>query len=222
MPELVPRYNIAPTQQVPIVRVTAGSPHRSLSLARWGLIPSWAKDPSIGNRLINARSETVAEKPSFRSAFKRQRCLVAADGYYEWKKTGAAKQPYHIRLQDGQVFGFAGLWESWSGPRDAPLEQPLETCTIITTAANDFTRQIHDRMPVILRPDDYELWLDPELQEPAPLLPLLRALESDEMVANPVSTFVNRPANDSPRCIEIQKEPGAGNREPNPGPTRGE
>jgi putative SOS response-associated peptidase YedK len=193
-----PRYNIAPTQSVAAVReVEKGL--RQFDLLRWGLIPSWAKDPSIGNRTINARAETVAEKPSFRSAFRRRRCLVLADGYFEWRKEGAKKQPYYIRLQDERPFAFAGLWERWT-PGDP--ESTLETCTLITTDANELTREIHDRMPVILSPADYAQWLDPGLDDAKRLLPLLRPFETGPMIATPVSTRVNNPKHDAPDCVE--------------------
>ena len=148
----MPRFNIAPTQSVAVVRQSGGKETRQLCLLRWGLIPAWAKDPSIGARLINARAETVAEKPAFRSAFKSRRCLIPADGYYEWKKTGSRKQPYYLRLQDERPFALAGLWDRWNG---GGKDAPLETCTIITTEANEITCPIHDRMPAILAEDDY-------------------------------------------------------------------
>jgi putative SOS response-associated peptidase YedK len=176
-----------------------------LTLLSWGLIPAWAKDPAMGRRMINARAETVAEKPAFRSAFRRRRCLIAADGYYEWRKTGKTKQPYYIRLKDERLFAFAGLWESWTGP-DHSDSQPLETCTIITTRANELSQPIHDRMPAILRESDYDLWLDPAEQDRDRLTPLLEPYDSDLMIADPVSTLVNNPRNDKPGCIEIQKE----------------
>lgn len=196
------RYNIAPTQEVAIVRSTPRG--RELARVRWGLVPSWAKDPSIGNRMINARAETVAEKPSFRSAFKRRRCLVAADGFYEWQKQpDGSKQPFHLRLKSGQPFGIAGLWERWrdrgNADEDAP---PLETCTLITTRPNELTAQVHDRMPVILRPQDYDLWLDPDVSDRERLEALLVPHAADAMEVFPVSRFVNKPGNDSPRCIE--------------------
>ena len=177
---------------------------------RWGLIPTWAKDAKIAHTLINARSETIAEKPSFRTAFKKRRCLVLADGYYEWPKatsgkTTAKKQPFYITMQDERPFALAGLWEYWPGPKDVERPTPVETCTIITTETNDLTRDLHDRMPVILRPDDYELWLDPELQEREPLLPLLTPFPSDEMKMAPVSTRVNSVKNDDPDCIEPER-----------------
>ncbi len=200
-PDLAPRYNIAPTQDVAVVRATPEA-GRQLALLRWGLIPSWAKDPKIGNRMINARGESVAEKPSFRSAFKRRRCLVLADGYYEWRKIGKAKQPYWIRMQDERPFGLAGLWETWRGGDDI-----VESCTIITTSANELTKQIHDRMPVILDDGDYELWLDPSVQDRQLVEPLLRPYDDGEMTFDPVSTVVNSPKNDRAECIEPVDDP---------------
>ena len=199
-PEMTPRYNIAPTQNVPVVRCQAGE-GRELALLRWGLVPSWAKDPSIGNRMINARAETVATKPSYRAAFKRRRCLVPADGYYEWKKTGKAKQPYLIRLQDECPFAMAGLWESWQDAGGAALQ----TFTIITTEANEATCDIHNRMPVILSPGEYPLWLDPEFERAEQLQELLQPYDSHAMRLDPVSTFVNNPRHDSSECIEVRK-----------------
>jgi putative SOS response-associated peptidase YedK len=145
VPPLAPRFNIAPTQAVPAVRACTDRPSRELVLLRWGLVPSWADDVSIGNRLLNARAETVASKPSFRTAFRRRRCLLPADGFYEWKAAGKKKQPYHFHLQDGQVFAFAGLWEEWQRDGEA-----IFSCTILTTSANDLLVRYHDRMPVIL------------------------------------------------------------------------
>ena len=173
-PEMVLRYNIAPTQAVAIVQIAAGTSVRRWQMVRWGLIPSWAKDASIGNRMINARGETLADKPAFRAAFRRRRCLVPADGYFEWQKTGSVKQPYYIRLCDDRPFAMAGLWESWLNPT---TNEPLQSCTIITTQANQLTQPIHDRMPVILDAADYELWLDPQLQDPERLGALLRPFE---------------------------------------------
>jgi putative SOS response-associated peptidase YedK len=196
VPDVPPRFNIAPTQGVPIVRV-GDDGNRGLSFAHWGLIPSWAEDPAIGNRMINARADTVATKPSFRTAYKKRRCLLVADGFYEWQKTGAKKQPYYIRLKDDGPFAFAGLWERWK--RD---DKAIESCTIITTDANELMQPIHDRMPVILQPDAYELWLDPAVQEPERLQPLLRPFAAGEMAAYPVSTVVNSPRNERAECVE--------------------
>jgi putative SOS response-associated peptidase YedK len=215
IPDMPPRYNIAPTQSVAAVRVVTSErmvPSRELALLHWGLIPFWAKDPKIGARMINARSETAAEKPAFRAAFRRRRCLVVADGFYEWQKTDRGKQPFYVRLRDGRPFAFAGLWEHWKGPEsvsgsgDPAQSTAIESCTLLTTTPNDLLRRIHNRMPVILHPADYDLWLDPELQEAERLQPLLGAYPPEEMEAYPVSRFVNKPANDDPRCIEPQAE----------------
>lgn len=192
--DLGPRYNIAPSQAVAVI---TNSPQRKLEIFQWGLIPSWAKDPKIGNKLINARAETLAEKPSFRTALKRRRCLVVADGFYEWKKEGSRKTPMYITLDDGRPFGFAGLWEIWQPP-DGSL---LKTCTIITTEPNALTGQIHNRMPAILPPEDYDAWLQPGEAPAETLLPLLRPYDARHMKAVPVSTRVNRPEFDSPECV---------------------
>lgn len=194
VPSLEPRYNIAPTQLVPTVLST---PKRQFQLLRWGLIPSWAKDPAMGARLINARAETVEEKPSFRSAFRHRRCLVIADGFYEWQRQDRKKQPFYFRLQDGRPFAFAGLWEHW----EAPGGEAIESCTILTTEANELLRPIHDRMPVILAPKDYDLWLDPTVQKLEPLQQLLCPYQSEAMTSYAVSTQVNNPANNSAECI---------------------
>lgn len=202
VPDLRPRYNIAPTQEVAAVR--RGKEGRGFAWLKWGLVPRWAEDPSIGNRMINARSETAAEKPSFRSAFKKQRCLVVADGYYEWKKLpDGTKQPYYIRLKGGAPFGIAGLWEHWEGEGG-----PVDSCTLLTTSPNELAGSIHDRMPVILAPEDYDLWLDPAVADRAKLEALLRAYDGEKMEAWPVSRFVNSPTNDGPRCIEPVAGPG--------------
>ncbi len=193
------RFNIAPSQPVATVRTLDSTAGRRFSLLRWGLIPSWAKDKSIGYKLINARSETIDTKPSFRNAFKRRRCLILSDGYYEWKKQAAStkKQPYYIRLRDGQPFAFAGLWETWQ-PGDGSA---LESCTIITTEANDLTRPIHPRMPVILDPDDYDRWLDPNSSDTAELKARLGPFRSESMTLFPVSTLVNSPKNEMSECV---------------------
>jgi putative SOS response-associated peptidase YedK len=164
---------------------------------RWGLIPSWAKDPSIGNRMINARAETIAEKPAFRAALKKRRCLIPADGFFEWQKLGNVKQPVRIVLKSRQPFGFAGLWEQWV----APDGEGILSCTIITTEANELLKPIHDRMPVILMQDVEAVWLDPKIQETEKLLPLLRQYPPEQMEFYPVSREVNSPAHDTPDCI---------------------
>ena len=195
------RYNIAPTQEVAAVRVMSaetGAGRRELAWLRWGLVPGWAKDPAVGSRMINARAESVAEKPSFRTPLSRRRCLILADGFYEWQAVGQKKQPYFIRLVDDRPFALAGLWERWEGP-DHRL---VESCTIITTEANALMRPIHDRMPVILPPECLDRWLDPALRDAAAVTPLLRPYPAEDMIAGPVSTYVNSPAHDDPRCIE--------------------
>lgn len=199
-PELAPRYNIAPTQPVGIVRRDPEG-GREWALVYWGLIPSWSKDPSMGAKMINARGETVAEKPSFRAAMKRRRCLVPADGFYEWKRTGSAKQPYFIHMQDGRPFAFAGLWEMWTSPDGSELD----SCTIITTGPNELMSALHNRMPVILQPEDYEQWLgegkDADARELDQLQHLLRPLDDGLLEAVPVSRYVNSPTNEGEACI---------------------
>ena len=162
---------------------------------RWGLITSWAKDTAMGARMINARAETVTEKPSFRNAFRQRRCLVLADGFYEWQRQEGKKQPFYFRLQNGEPFGFAGLWERWQA-----ADEEVISCTIITTQANDVLRPIHERMPVILNPKDYDLWLNPEAQA-EPLQQLLCPYQAEAMTSYRVSTKVNNPAHNSPECI---------------------
>jgi putative SOS response-associated peptidase YedK len=193
------RFNIAPTQPVAAVRRVGESrePGHQLVWLKWGLVPSWAKDPRTGNSLINARAESVAEKPAFRAAFRRRRCLVLADGFYEWQRTGPKKQPYFIRLADDRPFAFAGLWEFWEGLDHSSLE----TCTLITTGPNELMAPIHNRMPVILSPDNYDRWLDPAVQQPEQLQPLLRPYPNDAMLAYPVGTHVNNPRNEDANCI---------------------
>ena len=199
---LRPRYNVAPSQDVAVARTSEEG--RTLSMLRWGLIPAWAKDHAIGHKLINARSETAAEKPSFRSAFRHRRCLIPADGFYEWKRRGGTRQPWLFGLGDGEPMVFAGLWERWTVPEGAALTGSLaerspgdavETCTILTTAANETVSPVHGRMPVILPPEAWDVWL---AGEEVPLGPY----PADDMTAHPVSTHVNRPANDDPRCVE--------------------
>ena len=192
--ELAPNYNVAPTQKVAAVLEDGGQ--RRLEVLRWGLIPPWADDPGIGSRMINARSETAPGKPSFRRAFRERRCLIPADGFYEWQRTNGAKQPYYIHMEDGRPFAFAGLWESWSKG-----EGEIRTCTILTTGANALVGEVHDRMPVILAHDAYDVWLDPA-SERDELTGLLAPYPEDEMETYPVSRFVNSPSNNDPRCIE--------------------
>jgi putative SOS response-associated peptidase YedK len=210
IPSLEPRYNIAPTQPVAAVRAAPEQGHRELVMLRWGLVPFWADDLGIGARMINARSETAAEKPAFRAAFRRRRCLVLADGFYEWQKQNGAKQPYYIRMEDKGTFAFAGLWERWQPKdKDGAGDSVVESCTLLTTQPNDLVRALHNRMPVILEPEDYDLWLDPRVQNAEVLKPLLGAYPSEEMTAYPVSRWVNKPQHDGPACIEplVQEGP---------------
>jgi putative SOS response-associated peptidase YedK len=197
VPDLLPRFNIAPSQPVAVVRQQPGAEARELTFLRWGLIPSWADDPSIGNRLANARSETAATKPSFRRAFRSRRCLVVADGFYEWQRTNGRKQPYCIGLQSQRPFGLAGLWERWEKG-----EEPVESCTILTTDANELMQPIHEWMPVVLPPDQYDLWLDPRCQDSEKLANFLQPFPSEGMLAYRVSALVNNPKNDVPQCVE--------------------
>ncbi|MBN2472979.1 MAG: SOS response-associated peptidase [Pirellulales bacterium] len=200
LPPFAPRFNIAPSQPVPVVRLPPRQPEspRELVWLCWGLIPGWAKDPAIGNRMINARSETAAEKPAYRAAFRRRRCLVAADGFYEWQRGGKRKQPYFIRLRDDRPFALAGLWESWEGPDHAAIE----SCTILTTEPNALMRPIHNRMPVILAEDAYQPWLDPGAQQPERLRAMLCPYPEQDMTAHPVGTYVNNPTHEGPQCVE--------------------
>ena len=193
-----PRYNIAPTDSVPIIRQDSKQPIRTASLLRWGLIPSWAKDASVGARMINARCETAATKPAFREPLARRRCLVPADGFYEWQKTGKSKQPFCFTLSDESVFAFAGIWDRWRNPAGSWVE----TFSILTTTPNAVTADVHDRMPVILRPDDYDLWLDPGFQNIDGVTTLLKPVDAKLMKRYPVSTRVNAVANDDPQCAE--------------------
>ena len=200
LPNLPPRYNVAPTQRVPIVRRAQDNVARELAQVRWGLIPLWAKDETIGAKMINARGEGIDAKPSFREAFKRgRRCLIPADGFYEWQKEGSAKQPWRITLADGGTLAFAGLWERWE---KAPDGVPVESCTIITTAANALVATLHDRMPVILPAAAYGPWLGEVSASSRELLALLMPYPPDAMRAYPVSTVVNSPKNDGPECVE--------------------
>lgn len=190
-------YNIAPTQMVATVLHNPETNKREFHSLRWGLIPSWAKDISIGAKLINARSETVAEKPSFRAAFKRRRCLIVADGFYEWQRLEGKKQPFYFRLQDGEAFSFAGLWEQWQSTEG----EKIDSCTILTTVANELLQPIHDRMPVVLDTKYYDLWLDPQVQNPETLQQVLHPYPASAMTAYKVSTLVNNPKHNHADCI---------------------
>jgi len=195
---MVPRYNIAPTQNIAAI-LNKESPGRVLTEMRWGLIPAWADDPKIGNRMINARAETLAEKPSFKRSLAKKRCLIPADGFYEWKKNGKAKTPMRITLKNQEVFAFAGLWDTWN---KNPKGETVNSCTIITCEANSFMKSIHDRMPVILRKEAEDDWLDLNIIEPAKLLKLLSPYPAKELTAYVVSSMVNSPRYDGPECVK--------------------
>jgi len=200
-PVLRPRYNIAPSQPVAVIRTSSDTRQRKLEPMQWGLVPSWSKGPTQGPRPINARSEQAAGKPFFRNAMRKRRCLIPADGFYEWQKNPdnpkARKQPFAIHLADKQPFAMAGLWEYWEGH-----EGSLLTCTIMTTAPNELMADIHDRMPVILSPDAYDRWLDPQVQDAADVADLLRPYPAKRMHAYPITPRVNLPANNDERCLE--------------------
>jgi putative SOS response-associated peptidase YedK len=193
-PDLPPRYNIAPSQPVACVR---GGRSWTLDMLRWGLIPGWANDAKIGHSLINARAESIAEKPAFRAAFRQRRCLIPADGFYVWAHRGVAARAFHVRLSDYAAFAFAGLWETWVQPGCGPLE----TCCIITTMANDVVARVTDRMPVLIDPGDFGRWLDPAVPSTDELLPLLRPYPAAEMMTVAVGPLVNSPKNDDPSCL---------------------
>lgn len=201
-----PRYNIAPTQNVSVVRAGADGQREAVSL-RWGLVPSWSKDGPSGRPLINARSETVADKPSFRSAYRRRRCLIPADGFFEWQTSGKRKQPFYIRQPSEEPMSFAGLWEIWDGTKIGMGQ--IESCVVLTTAANNTVAQLHDRMPVILSPDDYDCWLDPAVKEQDQMdaiNALLQPATDQFLTFDPVTTFVNKAMNEGPECVTIQRE----------------
>jgi putative SOS response-associated peptidase YedK len=196
-PDIPPRYNIAPSQDVLTVIEDRETAVREARPMRWGLVPFWAKEPSAGIRTINARAETVADRPVFRRPFRERRCLIPADGFYEWQRQGARKQPYYVRLSSGEPFAFAGLWDRWT-----PAEgDSIETCTILTTSANEVVAPLHDRMPVIVPTAAYGLWLDRAMRDAERLRPLLTPYPAAEMTAYPVSLLVNNPRNDTPDCI---------------------
>ncbi len=197
---LIPRYNVAPTQAALAARTTPQG-CRELVTLYWGLIPFWAKERKVGFSTINARAETVATKPSFRDAFRQRRCLIAADGFYEWKRLDGRKQPYYIGLKGRQPFAFAGLWEHWEGGGEI-----INSCAIIVTQANKLLGAIHDRMPVILDAEDYDLWLDPATKEPRLLESLLRPYPMERLTAYPISTRVNNPKNDDRSLLAAMLE----------------
>jgi putative SOS response-associated peptidase YedK len=191
-----PRYNIAPTQPVPVIRQHPKEPVRELSLMRWGFIPSWAKDSSVAAQMINARAETASTKPAFRDSLKSRRCLIPADGFYEWARTGKTKQPYCFEVGEGELFAFAGLWDRWKDGTG----RVLETCSILTTTPNAVTSAVHDRMPVILDPDSYDLWLDPGMTKVEAVSDLLRPCDALQMRCFPVSSRINSVVNDDEEC----------------------
>jgi putative SOS response-associated peptidase YedK len=197
--ELFPRYNIAPTQPVMIVRENTYTKEREMTHVVWGLIPSWAKDVAIGQRMINARSESAATKQGYRGAMKYRRCLVPADGFYEWKKAEkkGPKQPYFIHKRDGELLGLAGLWEHWQGPGG----EEVESCTILTTEPNEAMSALHDRMPVILSPDDYDRWLSTKIEEPEDVRDLMKPCPAEWLALRAVGTFVNSARNEGEQCL---------------------
>jgi len=192
---LKPRYNIAPSQQVPIVRDTDTG--REMVTAQWGLVPHWSKEPKTKYSTINARIETVAEKPVYRSPFKHRRCLIPADGFYEWKVVEGKKTPHHIRMHDGDVFALAGLWDRWEGEAES-----LESCSIIVMPANDVMKSLHERMPAIITPAHYDQWLDSKITEKTEIMGCLNSAPSSQLVTYPISPWVNSPKHDDARCIE--------------------
>jgi putative SOS response-associated peptidase YedK len=195
-PDLVPRFNIAPSQDILVVRVTPGHKRECVPL-HWGLIPGWAMEEKTPYHMINARAETLAEKPAFRTAYRHRRCLIPVSGFYEWQAKGKQKQPYAIGMKDGGIFSLAGLWEHWEGLQG----KIVESCTIIVTDANKLLAPIHERMPLIIAVENYARWLDPDIQDPDRLRTLLRPFPAGRMQAHTVSQHVNNPENDNPECI---------------------
>jgi putative SOS response-associated peptidase YedK len=193
--ELKPRYNITPSQDIPIIRDT--ETEREMAMARWGLIPSWSKESKSKYSTINARIESVAEKPTYRTPFKRRRCLIPADGFYEWKVVNGKKIPHYIRMRDSSVFAFAGLWDRWEGE-----EGRIESCTIIVMPSNEIMKPIHERMPAIIAPAHYDWWLDSRVTDKQEIMPYLTSAPSIHLITHPVSTWVNLPRNDDERCIQ--------------------
>jgi len=194
IPDMAASYNITPSQ--PVAAVRKPGQQREMAMLRWGLVPSWAQELKTNYSMINARAETVAEKPAYRTAFRQRRCLIPADGFYEWKQTPDGKQPYYIRMQQDGVFALAGLWERWE-----KQDEVVESCSIIVTQANDTIRPVHDRMPVIIRSSDFDRWLDPECRDAAAMKALLQPWPAGEMTAYPVGKYVNRPVNNDAQCI---------------------
>ncbi len=200
IPDLLPRFNIAPGQPVAVIRQQPQAERRELAYLRWGLIPAWADAPSIGDLHANARSETAATKPSFRQAFRLRRCLVVADGFYEWQRVNGRRQPFFVGLQSDRPFGLAGLWGRW-----AKHGEPVESCTILTTDANELIHPIHGRMPVLIPPEQYGRWLDPRCEDTNRLGRLLRPFPSEGMLAYRVNALVNNPKNDTPLCVKAMR-----------------
>ena len=192
---LEPRYNIPPSQEIPIVRDTETS--REMVMAQWGLVPHWSKESKTKYSTINARIESVAEKPTYRTPFKRQRCLIPADGFYEWKLVNGNKVPHHIRMKNGSVFAFAGLWDRWEGDG-----KTLDSCSIIVMPANEVMKPIHERMPAIIAPAHYDYWLDSRITEKQEIMQYLNSAPSSQLTAYPVSTWVNVPKHNDERCIQ--------------------
>jgi putative SOS response-associated peptidase YedK len=207
-PNFPPRYNVAPTQPIPIVRLVEGK--RQFALVRWGLLPSWVKDPKSFSLVINARGETAADKPAFRAAMKRRRCLIPADGFYEWQKAGERKRPFFVHMKSGAPLAFAGLWETWTGPNG----EELETAAIVTTDANRTLKPVHDRMPVIVPPAGFDLWLNCAEVDATTAAALIAPAPDNLLEAYEISTAVNRTANDNPKLVERL----AANKEPEPAP----
>jgi putative SOS response-associated peptidase YedK len=212
-PDFPPRFNVAPTQPIPIVRLADG--RREFALVRWGFVPSWVKDPNAFALIVNARGESVCDKPAFRAAMKRRRCLIPADGFYEWQATAGRKQPFYIHARSGEPLAFAGLWETWTGPNG----EEVETAAIVTTRANRLLAPLHDRMPVIVPPAAFDLWLDCGAVDARTAESLIAPAPDDLLEAHPVSTAVNRTANDNAALIE-RVEPGAAERLRPAGPGR--
>src|SRR3989442_2878162 len=202
---LKPRYNIAPSQDVAVVRRLPDDLDRKLAMLRWGLIPAWAKDPAKARQPINAKSETVAELPTFRTAFRKRRCLIPTDAFYEWKQEGGLKQPVYICMKDREPFAFAGLWEHW----ERSERESIDSCVLLTSEPNELLAPIHNRMPVILDPQDYDLWLDPDVQEVSRLKPLLRPYALEQMTYYPVNLRVNNPRNDDALCVDPMTRTGS-------------
>jgi putative SOS response-associated peptidase YedK len=196
-----PRYNVAPTQDVAVIRQDSKQPKRIASTMRWGLIPFWSKDPKMGAKMINARCEGIEEKPAFKEALRKRRCLIPADGFYEWQKSGGTKKPFCFTMTDDSLFAFAGIWERWKDPEG----KWIETCSIITTTPNKLTEDVHDRMPVILHPEDYDLWLDPGFHDVATLTGLLKPYEAEAMKRFEVSARINSVENDDPDLANPQQ-----------------